>query len=142
VKLVDVNVLLYALDTSSANHRASKEWVDAALSGSETVALSWVTLLAFIRLSTNPAVFDAPVSADEALEIVEGWLDQSCVVVVHPSDRHVAVLRDLLEPFGTAGNLTMDAHLAALAVEHGAVICSLDRDFERFPGVRTISPAT
>ena len=97
-------------------------WVEATLSGSETVALAWLVLLGFVRLSTHPAVFERPLESGEALDLLDGWLDQPGVTVVHPTDRHGAVLRELLEPLGTAGNLTSDAHLAALAIEHGALL--------------------
>lgn len=140
MKLPDVNLFLYAADESSARHRAARAWVQEALSGSETVALAWTVLLGFVRLSTHPAVFERPLEAGEALDLVDGWLDQPCVTVVHPTDRHAPVLRELLGPLGTAGNLTSDAHLAALAIEHGALLCSCDADFSRFPGLRWVDP--
>ena len=140
MKLPDVNLLLYALDTSSARHADAREWVEATLSGPETVAMSWVVLLAFLRLSTRAAVFAEPLAPDEALDIIDDWLRLPAVTVVEPTDRHVAVLRDLLAPLGTGGNLTTDAHLAALAIEHGATVCSCDADFSRFAGVRWTDP--
>lgn len=140
MKLPDVNLLLYALDTTSARHTDARDWVEATLSGTETVALTWVAMLAFVRLSTRPAVFADPLSIDVALDIVDGWLAQPAVTVVHPTDRHSAVLRDLLGPLGTGGNLTTDAHLAALAIEHGAELCSCDADFSRFTGLRWTDP--
>jgi toxin-antitoxin system PIN domain toxin len=99
-----------------------------------------MVLLAFLRLSTNPRVFDAPLGPAEAFDLVDGWLAQPCATVVHPTERHAAILRKLLEPLGTAGNLTTDAHLAALAIEHGADLCSSDSDFSRFTGVRWLDP--
>ena len=140
MKLPDVNLLLYALDTSSARHADAREWVEATLSGPETVAMSWVVLLAFLRLSTRAAIFAEPLAPDEALDIVDDWLRLPAVTVVEPTDRHVAVLRDLLAPLGTGGNLTTDAHLAALAIEHGGTVCSCDADFSRFAGVRWTDP--
>ena len=140
MKLVDVNVLLYAVDETSPQHERARGWLEAVLSGTETVALTWLVLLAFVRLSTRAAVFTAPMTADEALDIVDGWLAQPAVVLVHPTDRHVAVLRRLLGSVGTAGNLTTDAHLAALAIEHGAVLCSADADFSRFAGLTWQNP--
>ena len=106
------------------------------LSGSETVAFCWSVLLAFVRLSTRPVVFEHPLTPDEALDLVDGWLGQPCATVIEPTSRHTATLRDLLAPLGTAGNLTTDAHLAALAIEHGAELCSYDTDFARFPALR------
>jgi hypothetical protein len=136
VRLPDVNVLLYAVDEDSRHHETARPWLEAVLSGIETVAFSWSVLLAFVRLSTRPVVFERPLGAAEALDLVEGWLAQPCATVVEPTVRHVAVLRDLLGAFGTAGNLTTDAHLAALAIEHGAELCSYDADFGRFSGLR------
>ena len=97
-------------------------------------------LLAFIRLTTSPRVFQSPLSTSEALDLVDSWLAQPCATVVHPTSRHASVLRELLEPLGTAGNLTTDAHLAALALEHGAELCSTDGDFSRFAGLRWANP--
>jgi uncharacterized protein len=140
MKLTDVNLLLYALDAASPRHRAARRWLEGRLSGTETFPFSWVVLLAFIRLSTNPRVFQEPLEPAEAFDIVDGWLAQPCATVVHPTDRHPAVLRELLKPLGTAGNLTTDAHQAALAVEHGAELCSPDVDFSRFAGLRWTNP--
>lgn len=140
MKLPDANLFLYAADETSARHAAARAWVEAALSGSETVALAWTVLLAFLRIATNPAVFERPLVAEDALDLIDGWLAQPCSVVVHPTDRHSAVLRELLAPLGAAGNLTSDAHLAALAIEHGAELCSCDSDFSRFGGLRWVDP--
>lgn len=140
MKLPDVNLLLYAADETSARHAAARTWVEATLSGVETVALAWAVMLAFVRLSTRAALFARPLTPDEALDVVDGWLAQPCVTVVHATDRHGVVLRELLAPFGTAGNLTSDAHLAALAIEHGALLCSCDTDFSRFRGLAWADP--
>jgi toxin-antitoxin system PIN domain toxin len=136
VVVVDANVLLYAVDTASAHHEPSLTWLDQALGGTEAVGLSWVALLAFIRIGTNPSILPRPMTTDEATSQVEAWLGAPAAVVLHPTARHPAVLRGLLRETGTAGNLTTDAHLAALAVEHGADIISYDRDFARFSGIR------
>jgi uncharacterized protein len=140
VKLVDVNVLLYAVDESAPMHLRARRWLEETLSGTETIALPWIVLLAFVRLSTRHALFERPLAADEAFDIIDGWLAQPCVAVVHPGPRHAGVLRDLITPLGTAGNLTTDAHLAALAIENGALLCSGDTDFARFPGLRWTDP--
>lgn len=97
-------------------------------------------LLGFVRLTTRPNVFARPLTSDAALDIVDGWLGLPVTVIVHPTERHAGVLRQLLAPLGTAGNLTTDAHLAALAIEHGAELCSTDADFFRFPGLRWLDP--
>lgn len=140
MKLIDANLLLYAVNRDAPHHERVRPWLEGRLSGSETIALSWTVLLAFLRLSTRPIAFSSPLSLSEAFSVVESWLSRPCVVVVHPTDRHVAVLRDLLETSGTAGNSTSDAHLAALAIEHGAEVCSSDSDFGRFPGLRWHNP--
>lgn len=140
MRLLDLNILIYAMDESSARHERARTWLDETLSGSDTVAFAWQVLIGFVRLSTRAAVFTRPLAVDESLDVVDGWLQQPCVTVVHPTDRHASVLRGLLAPLGTAGNLTSDAHLAALAVEHGAEVCSTDVDFSRFSGVRWVDP--
>lgn len=140
MRLLDLNILIYAIDESSSRHRAAKAWLDETLSGSGTVAFAWHVLVGFVRLSTRAAVFERPLTVAESFDLVEGWLEQPCVTIVHPTDRHASVLRELLTGLGTAGNLTSDAHLGALAIEHGAELCSTDVDFSRFTGVRWIDP--
>jgi uncharacterized protein len=138
--LSDVNLLLYAYDTSSAHHERARPWLEERLSGVEAFGFAWATLLAFVRLVTNPRVFESPLRVAQALDVVEAWLAAPCATVLHPGPRHAVLLRQLLEPLGTAGNLTTDAHLAALAVEHDAELCSADADFSRFPGLRWSNP--
>jgi len=140
VKLPDVNLLLYAIDESSPRFEPAHTWVEGLFGGRETVALAWAVTLAFVRLTTKPQVMTSPLSVDEALDIVDGWLARPNVTVIHPTDRHAAILRELLGPLGTGGNLTTDAHLAALSIEYGAELCSSDADFSRFPGVRWVDP--
>ena len=138
--LSDVNLLIYAVDAESPRHGVARRWLDEQLSGSETVGLAWTVLLAFLRLSTNRAVFAQPLTSAQAFDLVDDWLAQPSTVVLHPGSRHAVILRELLEPFGTAGNLVTDAHLAALAIEHGATLASSDRDFSRFPRLRWVDP--
>lgn len=138
--LPDVNVLVYGVDEESTHHEAAREWLERALSGSETVALAWHALVGFVRVATHPAATVHPLPTGEAVDLVGGWLAQPPAVVVNPTDRHPVVLRELLEPLGTGGNLVPDAHLAALAIEHGATLVSFDNDFERFAGVRRLDP--
>lgn len=140
MKLPDVNLLLYGIDEDSPRHQVARGWVESLFGGTETVALAWAVMLAFVRLTTKPQVMTRPFTVEEALDVVEGWLARPNVVVVHPTDRHAHILRELLAPLGTGGNLTTDAHLAALSIEHGAELCSSDADFSRFPGVRWQDP--
>jgi len=132
VKLLDVNLLIYAVDEDSARFAQAHPWVESVLGGRETVAL--------LRLTTKPQVMTSPLTALDALDLIDGWLSRPNTVVVHPTERHSAVLRELLAPLGTAGNLVTDAHLAALAIEHGAELNSCDADFSRFAGLRWIDP--
>jgi uncharacterized protein len=140
VKLPDVNLLLYALDEASPHHARVRPWLEGLLSGTEPVGFAWAVLIAFVRLTTRPQLFANPLEPAEAFDVVEGWLAQPCSIDVHPTERHLFVLRGLMELLGTAGNLTTDAHLAALAIEHGGEVCSADIDFGRFRGLRWINP--
>ncbi len=140
MKILDANLLLYAVDEQSPRHIPARAWLERTLSGAETVGLTWLVLLAFVRVSTGARVFEHPLDVSEALDLVDGWLGQPCTTVLGPTDRHSVVLRTLLEPLGSAGNLTSDAHLAAIAIEHGAEVCSCDTDFARFPGLRWTDP--
>jgi toxin-antitoxin system PIN domain toxin len=140
VKLPDVNLLVYAANESAVQHAPAHAWIEETLSGRETVAFAWPVMIGFVRVITNPRVLQQPWDAEQALTVVEGWLAQPPATVVHPTVRHAAVLRDLLLALGTAGNLTSDAHLAALAIEHGATLCSCDNDFSRFAGLRWVDP--
>lgn len=138
--LVDANVLLYAVNERSPEHDAARDWLREALDGREALAFSWTVLLAFLRLSTHPAVFARPLSSLQATEILERWLEAPPAVTLEPTRRHLPLLRGLLERAGTAGNLVGDAHLAVLALEHGATVVSFDRDFARFDGIALTRP--
>jgi uncharacterized protein len=140
VKLPDVNLLVYVVDESSPHYASARSWLEQLLSGTEQVGFAWTALLGFVRISTNPAALGNPLSTARAFEFVESWLAQPVATIVHPTHEHATILRRLLEPIGTAGNLTTDAHLAALAIEHGAELCSRDADFSRFDGLRWTDP--
>lgn len=136
----DINLLVYATDNLNTHRREAERWIEEILSGPETVGFPWHSLTGFVRLSTNPRVFNVPLSVDTALSIVDEWLSQPNATVVHPTRRHIAVLRDLLSPIGVGGDLVPDAHLAALAIEHGATLHSADSDFARFPALKWYNP--
>ncbi len=142
MRLVDANVLLYAVNSASAHHRRARSWLDEALAGDEAVGFAWIVLLAFLRLATHPAIFARPLTADEAMGVIRNWLSRPPAVIVGPTPRHVDLLAGLLLEAGTAGNLVNDAHLAALALEHGAILVTFDADFGRFAGVRREAPGT
>lgn len=132
MKVVDANVLLYAVDESAPKHDEAHSWLSAALRGQETVGFAWIVLVAFLRLSTHPTIHANPLSPDAALDIMEGWLTRPNAVVLEPAPRHLASMRSMLSATGTGGNLVNDAHLAALAHEHGATVVTYDNDFSRF----------
>lgn len=140
MKLVDLNVLLYAVNRDAHHHEVARRWWEAALNGDEPVGLSWLVVLGFLRLATNRKVFPKPLDVDEALARVDAWLLHPNTKLVIETDEHWNVLRPLLAATGSAGNLTSDAHLAALALGHGAVLVSCDRDFARFPHLRWECP--
>ncbi len=138
--LVDANVLLYAYDPRSPHHERCRDWLASAFSGPAPVRLAWVTILAFLRITTSTRSFPRPFTASEAESIVSSWLALPSVAPLEPGDRYWLVLRDLLLNAQVTGALVVDAALAALAIEHGAVLCTTDADFRRFPGLRTTSP--
>ena len=140
MKLVDANVLLYATNAEGPQHAPCRAWLEAALNASEPIGFAWVVLLAFLRLSTKAQVFEAPLTPQRAMERMRAWLASPVATVVVPGDRHLTLLEGLLVAVGTGGNLTSDAHLAALALEHGASIVSCDADFARFSGVAHFNP--
>jgi uncharacterized protein len=137
--IVDANVLIYAVNSSAREHAAARSWLDGALRGNEAVAFAWTVLLAFVRLTTHRRVFQHPLTTAQACEAVERWLEAPPAVVVEPTRRHLPLLRGLLEG-GAGGNLVGDAHVAALALEHGATVVSFDRDFARFQGINLRRP--
>jgi hypothetical protein len=138
--LVDANLLLYAEDSLSAQHRAAREWWDRQLSGIEPVALCWPVLTAFIRIGTNVRLLRRPLTLPEAVERTQSWFDQPCVRLIQPSDRHWAIFQGMLQTGKAVANLVSDAHLAALAVEHNCTLHSTDADFARFPGLKWVNP--
>jgi hypothetical protein len=140
VILVDANLLLYAYDPDCSQHDGSRRWLENVLSGSELVRFTWLTLWAFIRISTNPQVFVRPLSPGEAHAVVASWLQQPNAGVAEPGDRHLELLGTLLADGQAAGALVMDAALAAIAIEHGATLCSTDRDFSRFADLHRHNP--
>lgn len=136
MKLPDVNVLVAAAHQQAVNHLAARRWLEDAYDGTERVGLTWVALIGFIRVSTRRGIFEQPLSVEAALGAVDQWLAHPGAIVLSPGRRHAALLASLLLGAGTAGNLTTDAHLAAIAIEHGATLASFDRDFQRFAGLR------
>ncbi len=140
MKVVDVNVLLYAVNEDAERHTVLRQWWEEALNGDESVGLPWIVLSGFLRIATNPKVFPAPMPVDRALAKVETWICAETVSVIVEKPAHWRVLRDLLRDAGTAGNLATDAHLAAIAIAHDATLVSCDGDFARFRALRWENP--
>jgi len=140
VILIDANLLLYAYDSSTSQHKRARPWLENAFSGSESVRLALVSILAFLRISTNRTVFRRPFRPDEAIRITGGWLELPVVGLAEPTPGHWSLLETLARSGQARGPLLMDAHLAALAIEHGATLCTTDRDLARFPKLRFQNP--
>jgi len=138
--LVDANLLIYAVDSDSPQHQNARRWLEGTLSKDTRVGLAWVVILAFLRITTRGDIVRNPLSADQAFAYVDSWLEQPFVRTVSTGENHWPLLRNLMATSGAAGNLTSDAHLAALAIEHGAAVYSTDHDFQRFPGIKHVNP--
>ncbi|MGH7332979.1 MAG: type II toxin-antitoxin system VapC family toxin [Candidatus Rokuibacteriota bacterium] len=138
--LVDANMLIYAIDRDSPHHAKARRWLEQTLSGDTWVGLPWIVILAFIRLTTRSGIVRSPLRPEQAFAFVDAWLRQPYVTALAPGEHHWPILRNLLEANGTAGNLTSDAHVAALALEYGCTVVSADSDFRRFSGVIHSNP--
>ena len=140
MKIIDLNVLLYVVNKNTQNHKFLLNWWEGAVNRDETIGLPWVVLLGFLRIATNPKIFPQPLDAAAAISKIETWLSLNNTHLVKEKNNHWEILRTLLVEAGTAGNLTTDAHLATLAISHGAVLVSCDSDFARFRGLRWENP--
>jgi toxin-antitoxin system PIN domain toxin len=140
VRIVDLNVLLYAVNSDAAQHGLVHAWWERAMNDEDSLGLPWVVLLGFLRLATDARVFPRPLAPEAAAQRIERWLARENVRIVREKDDHWSTLKSLLRNSGTAGNLTTDAHLAALALTHDAVLVSCDADFGRFKGLRWENP--
>lgn len=140
--LVDANLLIYARVNRFEQHEAARAWLDDRLNGAPGVGLPWASLLAFVRLVSNRRVFERPMSVKDAWQQVEAWLDCPAAWIPGPIEHHREILASLLPAIGSRPNLVPDAHLAAIAIEHGITLCSTDADFSRFPGLKWENPLT
>ncbi|MDQ3563495.1 MAG: type II toxin-antitoxin system VapC family toxin [Pseudomonadota bacterium] len=140
--IVDANLLIYAQVSSFSQHERAREWLDTQLNGTAPVGLPWPTLLAFLRIVTNARAFEQPESMENAWRQVIAWLQCETTWIPAPGDQHAEILGQLVKAAGVQGNLVPDAHLAALAIEHGLILCSTDGDFGRFSGLRWQNPIT
>jgi uncharacterized protein len=140
VILVDANILIYAVDADSPHHETVRRFLEDHLSTTTRVGFSWIVILAFLRITTRKGIFASPLSVEQAFAYVDEWLRQPFALVVVPGAEHWSILRHLLSATGAAGNLTSDAHLAAMAVEQRATVASTDDDFKRFRGIDSVNP--
>lgn len=138
--VVDANVLLYAVNRAARHHHDSRAWLEGRFNDGQPVGLTWIVLLAFLRLATKPGLFPNPLPVADATRRVQRWLAHPAAVQLQPTSRHASVLSGLVNQAGTGGNLVSDAHLAALAIEHGAAVVSYDPDFQRFEGLEWHQP--
>ena len=138
--LVDANLLVYAFAKDLPQHERARAWLDGQLNGPTRVGMPWVSLLAFVRLVSNPRIFERPATVTRARQQVLEWLSADRTWIPQATEAHAKVLTDVLGEIGGRANLVPDAHLAALAIEHGLTVCSSDGDFARFSGIRWINP--
>lgn len=138
--LVDANLLLCARDEASLSHETARNWLTGALNGTRRVGIPWSSAVAFLRISTHPRAYEQPLAPSEAWRQVEDWLSAPAAWVPAPTEQHASVLGDLLTRHEPRGNLVSDAHLAALAIEHGLDLFSADTDFARFGELRWVNP--
>jgi uncharacterized protein len=142
MKVVDLNVLLYATNQDDPNHQRALRWCSENFSATDTIGFAWITIVGFLRLSTRKGVFQSPLTPEQALDRLNQWLGRPNVRVINESTNHWMILQDLIRQAGTAGNLATDAHLAALAISRGATLVSFDADFARFRHLRWENPLT
>ncbi len=140
MKVVDLNLLLYATNSDSPHHERARAWWEQTIIEDETVGLAWIVLLGYLRLTTRSGLLPRPLSVSQATGVIDEWLEEPVTAVLMPGERHWSILKSLLQPIGAAGNLTTDAHLAALAIEHGATLFSSDSDFARFADLKYQNP--
>ena len=140
--VIDANLLIYSYDLDSTYHKKSRAWLEEALSGAEAVGLPWQSVSAFLRVITNRRLSEMRVSLQQAVQVVDEWLQQPNVQMLVPADQHWSVLRQMILEGQASGPLVSDAEIAAITIEHGGVLHTADRDFARFPGLRWKNPLT
>jgi toxin-antitoxin system PIN domain toxin len=138
--MVDVNLLIYAYNPAAEQHAAAAGWLRKMFSQQEAIGLSWLTIWAFLRITTNTRLWRRPVSADDALDRITEWLKQPNVIIVEPGNRHFSILKSIIGSGRFLGTVITDAALAAIAIEHAATLASSDSDFRKFSGLRWINP--
>jgi len=140
MKIVDVNILLYVVNRDAFQHEPVLAWWESSINGDEAIGIPWVSLSGFLRLATHPRINPTPLTSDDAIAKIESWMSLPQIKIIQESESHWSVLRELLATSGTAGNLTTDAHLAAMAISQGATLVSCDADFARYKHLRWENP--
>lgn len=140
--LVDSNILIYAYNEVAAEHKTCRRWLTETLGGTASVCFSWITIMAFVRVSTNKKLFTKPYTTNEAFDVVQNWLSAPHSQLVSPGNEHLAIVKRLAHESGVYGATLTDAHLAALAIEHGIPLATTDSDFDKFRELKTINPLT
>ena len=141
MKIVDINVLIYAINQDAPHHEKCKKWLEETLVDDDPLGFCWIVILGFLRIVTNGRIMPIPLDSDTAINIIDDWLSQPASTIILPTERHWTIIKEMFTHLGTAANLTSDAHVAALSIEHGARLYSTDNDFSRFPMVRWTNPA-
>jgi len=140
MKIVDINLLIYAINKDAPHHSKAKRWLEDSLSSDEPFGFAWIVILGFLRIVTNGRIMPTPLIPEVAIDAVNDWLLQPPSLTIAPTHQHWSIFKELLMPLGVAANLTSDAHLAALSIEHGARLYSTDNDFSRFQSLRWTNP--
>jgi len=136
----DANIVLYAYNEDAPQHTRAKQWIEEQFSLPVSFGLSWQVITAFLRISTNPRAFPQPFDLAEAIEIVDEWIALPNIEILTPTGNHWTIFQSLIVEGNTKAALMMDAHLAALAIEHGTTLATTDRDFSKFSSFKTINP--
>jgi len=140
MKILDTNVLLYAVNRDHEHHERVARWLESTVNDGETTGIPWIVLSGFVRIAINASIFDNPLSAKQAFDLVDAWLAAPTVRVVSETGRHARRFRELLLEIGGGSSTSTDAHIAAIALEHRAVLATCDHDFRRFPGLKVENP--
>ena len=138
--LTDANILIYAYNELASEHRSARTWLRTSLAGPEPIAFSWLAIMAFVRVATNKKIFSKPYSTNESFDVVENWLSAPGSLILTPGGEHLKIVKRLANESGVYGAMLTDAHIAALAIEHGITLATTDSDFSQFNGLKWINP--
>ena len=138
--LTDANILIYSYNELPPEHKAARTWRHKSLADPEPMAFCWISLMAFVRVSTNKKIFTKPYSTDEAFDVIQNWLSTPGSLIISPGHEHLSIVKRLAHESGVYGALLTDAQIAALAIEHGVTLATSDSDFRKFTGLKSINP--